>query len=135
MLVAENNISNNTFSIKVRAYAQLLKFRLSALVAFSAAFGYVLGIKQGFQWAQFLGLSLGGFLISAASVIINQIIEKDLDKLMTRTRDRPLPTGRVSVQETIIYTIILTALGLGLLTFYTNPLTVILSVVDRKSVV
>ncbi len=130
MLVAENNISNNTFSIKVRAYGQLLKFRLSALVAFSAAFGYVLGIKQGFQWAQFLGLSLGGFLISAASVIINQIIEKDLDKLMTRTRDRPLPTGRVSVQETIIYTIILTTLGIVLLVFYTNLLTVILSVVS-----
>ena len=76
---------------KARAYWELLKFRLSFLVSFSCAFGFVLA-SPVVNYNTLFMLFIGGFLMSAASVIINQIIEKDLDKLMTRTMGRPLPT-------------------------------------------
>jgi len=80
---------------KAKAYFELLKPRLSFLVAFSCAFGYGLATKGNVNWTVLFMLTFGGFLLSGASVCINQIIERDLDKIMTRTMGRPIPTGRV----------------------------------------
>lgn len=114
---------------KAKAYWELLKFRLSFLVAFSCGFGFVLASSQ-IDWTTLSMLFLGGFLLSGASVVINQILEKDLDKLMTRTMGRPLPTSRVSVQEAIVFSLICLGAGVAILLFYTNPLTTFLSVVS-----
>src|SRR5258705_888862 len=86
-------------SVKAKAYLELLKVRLSMLVAFSCAFGYGLATKGNVNWVTLSMLTLGGFLLSGASGCINQIIERDFDKLMSRTMKRPLPTGRGSVNE------------------------------------
>jgi protoheme IX farnesyltransferase len=114
---------------KARAYAQLLKFRLSLLVAFSCAFGFVLASSNTNFYTLFM-LFLGGFLLSGASVTINQVIEKDYDKLMTRTMNRPLPTGRLSIQEAIIFSVVCFVLSIAILAACTNLLTVALSVVS-----
>src|SRR5688500_10651741 len=87
---------------KAKAFWELLKFRLSLLVSFSCAFGYVLA-SQEIRWGVLVMLFVGGFLVSGASVVVNQIIEKDLDKLMSRTRHRPLPTDRLTVNEAITF--------------------------------
>ena len=108
----------------------LLKFRLSFLVAFSASFGYLLATKGSPDLLVLAALGLGGFLVSGASIIINQVLEKDLDKLMTRTAQRPLPTERVTVQEAILYGIIVGATGFALLAIFTNTLTALLSLVS-----
>jgi heme o synthase len=114
---------------KVRAYFELLKFRLSFLVAFSCAFGYVLA-SSNISWFTLTMLFIGGFLLSGASVIVNQIIEKDLDALMNRTMNRPLPTERVTVQEAISFCVICMIAGVAILLMYTNVLTTILSVIS-----
>jgi len=114
---------------KAKAYWELLKFRLSFLVAFSCGFGFVLASQQT-DWGTLAMVFLGGFLLSGASVIVNQIIEKDLDKLMSRTMNRPLPTLRVSVQEAIAFGAICFVLGVGILMKYTNPLTTVLSILS-----
>ncbi len=114
---------------KARAYVQLLKFRLSLLVAFSCAFGFVLASANTNFYTLFM-LFVGGFLLSGASVTINQVIEKDYDKLMTRTMNRPLPTVRVSVQEAIIFSIVCFVLSIAILAACSNLLTVALSVVS-----
>lgn len=114
---------------KAGAYVQLLKFRLSLLVAFSCAFGFVLASSNTNFYTLFM-LFAGGFLLSGASVTINQVIEKDYDKLMTRTMNRPIPTGRVSVQEAIVFSIICFALSIVILAACSNVLTVILSIVS-----
>jgi heme o synthase len=75
-------------------------------------------------------LFIGGFLLSGASIVVNQIKEKDLDKVMSRTMNRPLPTARVSVQEAIRFCIICFTLSIIILSAYTNLLTVILSIVS-----
>lgn len=125
-----NTLTGLDFAIaKARAYGELLKFRLSFLVAFSCGFGYVLGSSQ-VDWLNLAMIFFGGFLLSGSSVIINQIIEKDLDRLMTRTMNRPLPTQRVSVNEAITEAIICTALGTGILLVYSNVLTTSLSIVS-----
>lgn len=123
-------ISEGSFLIaRARAYFELLKFRLSFLVAFSCAFGFVLA-SPSLNWSLLLPVFAGGFLVSGASVTINQVIEKDLDKLMTRTRNRPLPEGRVTVTEGIVFAVVCFLVGIGLLIMYTNALTVSLSVLS-----
>jgi protoheme IX farnesyltransferase len=121
---------SETIWAKAKAFIELLKVRLSLLVAFSCAFGYGLATQGNMNYGVLLMVTLGGFLMSGASVCINQIIEKDLDAIMTRTMNRPLPTGRVSVQEAIIFSIICLVASLWLLWNFTNPLTVILSLVS-----
>jgi len=115
---------------KAKAFSQLLKIRLSLLVAFSCAFGYALASKSSINVESLVMLFVGGFLLSGASSSINQIIEKDLDKLMTRTMARPLPTNRLTVNEAAIFTIICLLSSVAILWLYTNPLTVILSLVS-----
>lgn len=114
---------------KISAFTELLKMRLSFLVAFSSGFGYLLGMTS-FNWTIFSALFFGGFFISGAAVTVNQILEKDYDKLMNRTRFRPLPTNRVSVNEAIIFSVVTLFIGLWLLMVFTNLLTVILSLVS-----
>ena len=114
---------------KAKAYVELLKFRLSFLVAFSCAFGYVLASPL-VNWVNLGMIFLGGFLLSGSSVIINQVIEKDLDRLMTRTMNRPLPTQRVSVNEAITEAILCMAIGTSILLIYTNVLTTSLAVLS-----
>lgn len=114
---------------KVQAYVQLLKFRLSLLVAFSCGFGFVLA-SPATDLLTLGMLFLGGFLLSGASVTINQVIEKDFDKLMTRTMNRPLPTQRVSVREAIVFSIVCFVISIVILAVFTNLLTVALSIVS-----
>jgi protoheme IX farnesyltransferase len=122
--------SNSTsIGIAVRVYLELVKMRLSLLVAFSSGFGYTLGAVN-FSWTVFAMLFIGGFLISGASITINQIIEKDLDKLMTRTEGRPLPTSRITVRDAKVFAVVIGLLGIVLLALATNWLTVVLSVVS-----
>jgi len=129
-MIAVNNVSGLAWVMaKAQAYWELLKFRLSFLVAFSCAFGFVLA-SSSINWNSLLMLFLGALLLSGSSVTINQIIEKDLDKLMTRTMNRPLPTGRVSVNEAFIFAIICFVASISILLFFTNVLTTVLSIVS-----
>jgi len=119
-----------SIAFKMRAYLELLKIRLSLLVAFSCGFGYALASKGNIDWLALVMLTMGGFLLSGASVSINQILEKDLDKVMTRTKNRPLPTNRISITEAIVFIGFVLLLSVFILWQYTNPLTVVLSLVS-----
>ncbi len=124
-------ISAGTLAIaKARAFIELLKVRLSMLVAFSCAFGYGLATQGRIDWIVLSMITFGGFLLSGASVTINQIIEKDLDKLMVRTMGRPLPTSRLTVHEALIFSMVCMSVSICILWIYTNPLTVTLSLVS-----
>jgi protoheme IX farnesyltransferase len=74
----------------------LTKIRLALSVVFSALAGYLLG-AESYKALELVLLLVGGFSLVAASNAYNQIIEKDLDSKMNRTKERPLPTGRFSI--------------------------------------
>ena len=114
---------------KAKAFAELLKFRLSFLVAFSCIFGYILASSR-VDWVTLLMLFAGGFLLSGSAVTVNQILEKDLDAVMTRTKNRPLPTDRLSVSEAVIFAVICLCAGMAILFTFTNQLTALLSLLS-----
>lgn len=98
----------NLFVEKARNYLELMKLRLAWLVAFSGAFGYSLAVEK-VNWLSLLLFIFAAFAITGAANIINQVIEIDLDKLMKRTQNRPLPSGRVSVNEASTLAVVLFA--------------------------
>ena len=93
---------------------QLSKFRLTASVVFSAIAGYFIAANQ-FDLLIFIYLIIGGFLVVAASNGFNQILEKEYDKLMIRTADRPLPTERMTISEVFWISFLMGLLGVFLL--------------------
>jgi protoheme IX farnesyltransferase len=103
-------------------YLQLTKPRLSALVVFSAITGYVIATGGEASLASMLWLMAGGYLVTGASNGFNQVIEKDLDKLMERTKDRPVPAGRLSVFQALTASVIMGAAGVAILWVMMNPL-------------
>lgn len=129
------NISEDTIfdvlTLRAKAYLELIKLRLSALVTFSAVFGFILGDTGAlFSWGAFFALMTGGFLITGASGAANEILEKEYDKLMKRTEKRPLPMKQISLQEAYWFTFITGILGISILWFFTNPLTTVLGVIS-----
>jgi protoheme IX farnesyltransferase len=90
------------FFVKSKAVFKMLKFRLSLTVVFSAGMAFILGSPHQVDWMKFAVFIFAGFLVTSSSNILNQIIEKDSDKLMTRTQNRPLPTGILSVKEAMV---------------------------------
>lgn len=114
---------------KFSAFLQLTKFRLGSLVVFSAVITY-LTVAEEVQWKQLLALCLGGFLVTSAANGFNQIIEKDLDKLMDRTKNRPMPTNALNSNEAMIFCAIFGVIGTVLLWVFTNPLSGILGFIS-----
>lgn len=105
----------------IQDFKELTKFRLALSVVFSSIAGYLLGIDD-FHLGHLLLLAIGGYAMVGASNAFNQIIEKDLDSLMKRTQNRPIPSGRMTVNTAFAIASILTVIGLALL-FIINPIT------------
>ena len=114
------SITMNTSSIKsiITDVKQLVKVGLSLSVVFSSVAGYLLAVEV-VNYATLTLLAVGGFLMVSASNAFNQIIEIDTDALMQRTKNRPLPTGRMSVNTALVIAILFAILGLGTL-YYIN---------------
>jgi protoheme IX farnesyltransferase len=112
---------------RLGAFVELLKLRLSFLVVFSSAFGYILGSSGTFQWSSLIMFCLGGFLISGSAVTLNQVFEIEYDRKMKRTMTRPLPTERVLDKEALAYAAMLGIAGILVLFYFTNFLTALLS--------
>lgn len=110
---------------KLKDYAMLMKFRLASLVVISAAIAFAAASKN-IDWVKMVWLVVGGFLVTGSSNAFNQIIEKDLDKLMTRTQNRPLAQDRMSVAEALVLAAVSGISGIAILWIFMNPLSGIL---------
>ena len=119
-----SSITALSFSERVACYAQLYKLKLTSFVVISAIFGYFIG-GASFILTDIILLVTGGFLITCTSNALNQVIEKDYDKLMERTKNRPLPLNKLSVKETIWVSSVIGVIGITML-WMLNPLTGIL---------
>lgn len=105
-------------------FKEITKAGLAVSVVFSSIVGYLLGFsaEHPFSVVTLLLLAIGGYCMVGASNIFNQVIEKDLDAKMDRTKNRPVPSGRISVHNALILGFILTFIGLVVL-YFINPKT------------
>ncbi|WP_140484766.1 heme o synthase [Flavobacterium sp. GSA192] len=118
--------TTNTFSLKAifTDFKEITKAGLAISVLFSSIAGYLLGFDNEFpfQWSVLLMLCIGGYCMVGASNAFNQVIEKDIDALMDRTKNRPVPSGRMSSNVALLVASLLTLVGLTLL-YMINPKT------------
>ncbi len=116
--------TEKTFSIKtvVSEFKEITKFRLAASVVFSSIAGYLLGVDvfTSGSWITLLMLAIGGYCMVGASNAFNQIIEKDSDALMERTKNRPVPSKRMTPTSAFVLAATLTILGIIIL-YNINP--------------
>jgi protoheme IX farnesyltransferase len=101
----------------MKDFKNLVKLRLTLLVVFSASISYLIAeeSRDAINWMNWIKLVIGGFLVTSAANGFNEIIEKDLDKLMTRTADRPLPSGRMTNGQALVLSIMMGIFGTYLL--------------------
>ncbi|QHS54524.1 protoheme IX farnesyltransferase [Mucilaginibacter sp. 14171R-50] len=122
----------------MKDFIKLVKLRLTLLVVFSASISFIIAVKANggntwgslystTMWINWLKLVVGGFLVTAAANCFNEVIEVDLDRLMKRTMDRPMPAGRMTTGQGLVL-----GLGMGVAGTYLlgslNVLTGLLSV-------
>lgn len=118
---------------KIGDYSQLFKLRLSLTVVFSAAISYILASDLHFSTLGLILIILGGFLVTASANALNEIIEKDYDKLMLRTKKRPLPADRMSMIEAVLMAGLFGVAGLLILALYFNYLAAVLGAISLFS--
>src|SRR5262249_52752344 len=105
-------------------FSKLIKFRLTFLVVFSASVSFLIGSKatgNPINWMHWAMLIVGGFLVTGAANCFNEIIEKDLDKLMKRTKDRPIPAGHLTTGQALILGLAMALAGTYLLGYLNLP--------------
>jgi protoheme IX farnesyltransferase len=110
-------LSTTTTVVKHTAisdFKEITKMRLSLSVVFSSIAGYLLGADT-ISVKVLILLALGGYFMVGASNAFNQIIEKDLDALMHRTKNRPVASGRMTVNTAFIIACVFTILGIVIL--------------------
>jgi protoheme IX farnesyltransferase len=105
-------------------YLELTKPRITSLVVFTTLVGFVVATSPGSLRAlPLLAVLAGTTLVAAGASAVNMLLERDTDALMLRTRMRPLPAGRLRAQEALLFGLVLTAIGLALLSWLCGGLT------------
>ena len=107
-------LSSPNRQITLSDFSQLTKFRLSITVVISSIAGYFLAVEV-VHLPTLLLLIIGGYAMVGASNTFNQVFEKDLDKLMLRTQNRPLPSGRMQSSTALFIGVVLTLVGVSTL--------------------
>ena len=110
-----------TFMGKIKDYSEFLKLRLASLVVLSSIICYGLAATD-FSLSILAALIVGGTLLTGASNGFNEIIERDLDALMDRTKNRPLPTSKMSLVEAYVVASLFGIAGIGILGWFINPM-------------
>lgn len=109
--------------VSFQSFFIMCKPRVTALIVFTAMIGMFLATPTMLPLKLLLAATIGIALSSGAAAAFNCLIEQRIDALMARTRARPLPTGQVTSAETAVLATLVGALGLSILYYYVNPLT------------
>jgi len=112
---------------KWRAYYDITKPRVVALLVLTAVVGMSLSVPGGLPWQLFIPAMFGIALLSSAAAAINHIVDEKIDAIMGRTYNRPLPEGRITVNDATIFAAAIAILGFVVLFTLVNPLTAYLT--------
>lgn len=113
-----------------RDYYVLTKPRVVQLLVFTAVVGMFLATPGLVSWDVLIFGSLGIGLSAASGAVVNHVLDQRIDAKMTRTRTRPLPTGRLSERDAFVFALLLGVTGLTILALLINPLTAILTFIS-----
>jgi protoheme IX farnesyltransferase len=123
-----HKITQSTFS-KKDDYVMLVKLRLSLLVVFTSVIGFIIASGGLFEVGPIVMLSIAGILVTGAANALNQVLEKDYDVHMERTKDRPIAAGRMKSSEAVMFAGISCLIGISILALF-NPLTALLGMLS-----
>ena len=104
--------TNTASSSCVQDIFELVKARLTALVLVTTLIGFLFGSKSQLDYSLLFHTLLSTALVAAGAAALNQVMEIDLDRLMRRTRDRPLPAGRIALPQALLFGLALSVIGL-----------------------
>ncbi|AKR44723.1 protoheme IX farnesyltransferase [Methylophilus sp. TWE2] len=113
----------STAKMSLRHFYALCKPRVTALIVFTAIIGMLMATPGMVPVSILLAATVGIAFASGAAAAFNCLIEHKIDAMMARTRARPLPTGQLSQMETLLFASVLGGIGLSILYYWVNPLT------------
>lgn len=111
---------------KIAAYIELTKPRIAFLLVLTSAAGFYLGTKGKFDTVLFANSVIAILLLAFGVATLNQVWEHSIDSLMDRTAKRPIPTGRVSATDALVFGLVQCIVAETYLFFAVNPLTALL---------
>ena len=109
-------------------FLALTKPRLNALVVLTAGVGYLIGAAADVDFLTLLHTVLGSALVAGSAAALNQVAERDIDQTMERTRQRPIPAGRIQAAEAVIFALLLATCGITELAIGTNTIATLVAV-------
>jgi protoheme IX farnesyltransferase len=109
------------------SYFELCKPKVVALIVFTAIVGIFLATPAWPPWNALLAGSIGIALAASSAAAINHLLDKRIDAVMVRTRNRPLPTGGLKESQVLIFSVVLMVLSMLILVYFVNPLTAVLT--------
>jgi protoheme IX farnesyltransferase len=112
-----------TLMSKCSAYYEITKPRVVALLVLTAVVGMSLSVPGALPWQLFLPAMLGIGLLSSAAAAINHIVDEKIDAVMGRTHNRPLPGGKITTNNAIVFAATIAIIGFVMLYGLVNPLT------------
>lgn len=118
-----------TLRDRVAAYAELTKPRITFLIVLTSAAGFALATRGSVDYLRMFSAMVGIALLSSGVATLNQYIERDLDALMRRTADRPLPSGKLLPWEALVFGVGLAVVAEVYLAVMVNPLTALLGLI------
>ena len=120
---ATSNVLLKQWGMNFSSFFALCKPKVSAMIVFTAVIGMFMATPGMVPWQLLLAATIGIGFSSGAAAAFNCLIEQKIDAMMARTRGRPLPTGQVSVLNTVIFASIIGLIGMWVLYVFVNPLT------------
>lgn len=121
--MTETVLSRTRPSATVQRYLRLTKPRVASLIIFCAAIGMLLATDGMVPLVVLVAAIFGITLAAGAAAALNCLVEQKIDALMARTRGRPLPRGEVGSIEALLFLVVTACVGLGVLYYFVNPLT------------
>ena len=121
------NKSLNKNLLIINSYIDLMKPNILIMVLITSILGYYLGSDGKIVWSNLIWLLVGTTFSAGGASVLNQYLERDQDKIMNRTCDRPIPSGIISPQNALLFGITIVIIGTIILVVKTNLLTGFLS--------
>jgi protoheme IX farnesyltransferase len=124
-----------TTPLRFSDYLELTKPRVTLMVVITMAFGFYLGARGEMSWLMLLHAVIGTALVAGGTSALNQYLERDIDAKMQRTKNRPLPAGRLQPHEALVFSITISVAGIAHLLLAVNLLTALLAALTLVSYV